>query len=56
MAIVQANNNDAFSLTGIMDRESFEEQIIKALAGPYLRESWLMPTHCFFQGIVCRLA
>lgn len=33
-----------------MDRQFYAEEIIKKVAGPYLRESFLMPTHRFFQG------
>lgn len=34
---------------GIMDRQFYAEEIIRKVAGPYLRERFLMPTHRFFQ-------
>ncbi|KAL2081646.1 hypothetical protein ACEWY4_023499 [Coilia grayii] len=34
---------------GIMDRQFYAEEIIKKVAGPYLREKFYMSTHRFFQ-------
>ena len=33
-----------------MDRHFYEEEIIKKVAGPYLRNKFAMPRHRFFQG------
>lgn len=38
-----------------MDRHFYENEIIKKVAGPYLKGQYPMPTHRFFQGIILTL-